>query len=143
LSYLKSAENRQAILDHLHTSEPKGAKGISVAIGIGRNTVEACVRMMTARGELEKIGAGQATRYKAIALTTISAADVVFEMQEKRSKAGVKAEKTQTGSGIVEKPGYYRQAGGNWLAGEMRAHDRGQGRSGIRVSAGMFGLGGW
>jgi hypothetical protein len=146
MSYTKSAENRQAIIDHLHATHPKGAKGISVAIGLGRNTVEACVRMMTARGELEKIGAGQATRYKAIALTTISAADVVFEMQEKRSKAGVKAREkgeTQTGRGIVEKPGFYRQAGGGWLAGEMRAEDRGQGSAGIRVSAGMFGLGGW
>jgi hypothetical protein len=143
MSYARSAENRQAILDHLHATQPKGANTIAKAIGLGRNTVEACVLMMTARGEIEKLGAGQATRYKAIALTTISAADVVLEMQEKRSKAGAKAEKTQTGSGIVEKPGYYRQQGGGWLAGEMRAHDRGQGSAGIRVSAGMFGLGGW
>lgn len=139
MSYHQSQLNRQAILNHLHASPLKSAKQISNETSLTRNSVENCVRQMTARGEIEKIGAGTATRYKAIAKTTVSAEQIIAEMAEKRHKAGLKAEKAQAGHGIVQREGYYSQRGGGWLS----QHDSGgqgavRGVVGVQSSAGMI-----
>jgi hypothetical protein len=137
MSYLTSQGNRQAILDHLHQHPLKGATQISIDINLSRNSVESCVRMMTARGEVEKVGAGATTRYKAIATTTVSAAEIIAEMHDKRMKAGVKAEQIEHGR--VTSPGYYKQRGGTWKA---QSSSGGQGALmgvvGVQSSAGML-----
>jgi hypothetical protein len=131
MSYAQSQLNRQAILDHLHQHPLKSAQQISNESGVGRNSVESCVRMMTARGEIEKIGAGATTRYKAIATTTVSAETIIAETKVKRSKAGVKA--AQIEYGRVTSPGYYKQCGGTWKA---QSASGGQGAVRVRVYVG-------
>jgi hypothetical protein len=84
MSYLKSQQTRQTILNHLHATKPAGCKDIAIAINIGKNAVESGLRAMLQRGEIERLGAGQATRYKAIATTTVSAEQIIEEMAAKR-----------------------------------------------------------
>lgn len=139
MSYIQSQKNRQGILDHLHRHPLKSAQQISKEAGIGRNSVESCVRLMTARGEIEKRGAGAATRYLAIATVTVSAEQIVAEMKEKRAKAGLVAEKAQAGLGKISKPGYYSQRGGGWEANkESGGQSSGRREFGVQSSMGMI-----
>lgn len=114
MSYEGAHQTRQQILDWLHVNPNNSAKAIGIGIAEGRNRVESSLRMMTARGEIVKIGHGITTVYRAIATTTISADEVIEEMREKRKKSGGKAEKARSEHGRVTKPGYYAQRGGNW-----------------------------
>lgn len=114
MSYEATQNTRQQILDFLHANPRQSAKAIGIGISEGRNRTESSLRMMTARGEIQKIGFGQATVYRAIATTTVSAETVIAEMREKRNKAGAKADKVHAEQGRVVKPGYYAQRGGNW-----------------------------
>jgi hypothetical protein len=116
MSYLTSQGNRQAILDHLHKNQLKSANQVAIETGITRSSVQSCCLMMTRRGEIEKVGTGMATRYKAIATTTVSAETIIAEMKVKREGSGAKAEKLSAGYGKVSKPGFYRQSGGGWQA---------------------------
>ena len=108
--YTKSAETRQAILDHLHANPLQSANQLSIEIGATRNSVQACAKFMTDRGEVEKVGSGMKTGYRALVETTISAEQVIKEMQAKRQAAGVKPIE----HGKTIRPGYYRQRGGDW-----------------------------
>lgn len=106
MSYEATQNTRQQILDFLHANPRQSAKAIGIGISEWRNRTESSLRMMTARGEIQKIGFGQATVYRAIATTTVSAETVIAEMREKR--------KVHAEQGRVVKPGYYAQRGGNW-----------------------------
>lgn len=112
MSYQASQNTRQAILDHLRAHPLKSANQIAIDINVSRNSVQSCVVFMLRRGEIEKHGKGMTTSYKAIAQTTISAREVVDEMQAKRQAKGIKA--MSIVSGRKSTPGHYIQRGGNW-----------------------------
>lgn len=114
MSYQQSEKNRQAILDHLNFYPRKGAASIAESIGISRNSVESCVRFMTRRKEIEKIGNGKATVYVALVKQTISAAEVVRQMQARQ--ASVLSGRKPAPNGKKSEPGYFSQRGGVWPA---------------------------
>lgn len=134
MSYQKSAATRQAILDHLHANPLQSANQLSIEIGATRNSVQACVKFMTDRGEVEKVGSGMKTGYRALVTTTISAEQVIKEMQEKRQAAGVKP----TEHGKTIRPGYYRQRGGDWAAESGGGQGALRRQFTIQASAGML-----
>jgi hypothetical protein len=136
MSYAKSAETRQAILDHIHVNPLQSANQISIAIGATRDSVQSCVKFMTDRGELEKIGSGMKTGYRAQVTTTISAEQVINEMQAKRHAAGIKAEAKEHGKTI--RPGYYSQRGGDWQAKSGGGQASGRSRVYVCASAWML-----
>ena len=139
MSYTQSELNRQAILDHLHAHPGQGAQVIANAIGITRNSVQNCVKMMTRRGELARTGTRNETRYTAIATTTVSAEQIIEEIRVRRCGKGGEAKKTQVEHGIVKAPGHYIQRGGQWPS---QCNSGGQGALrgvvGIQASAGML-----
>lgn len=114
MSYQQSELNRQAILDHLHAYPLKSANQIAIDAGLSRNGVQSCVKFMESRGEIEHIGKGKTTAYRALVKTTISAKQVIAEIQEKRRAKGVEVMASRCGK--TSSPGYYSQRGGNWQA---------------------------
>lgn len=112
MSFQQAQQNRQAILDHLHAHPSKSALQLAEAIGITRNSVQSAVKFMTDRGEVSKTGKGKSVSYTAVAITTISAEQVVKEMQAKKSS--VESKKIRIAQGKFQKPGVYRQIGGGW-----------------------------
>lgn len=131
MSYTRSQNNRQAILDHLHLYPMKGAKAISNDANINRNSVESSLKYMVQIGEVEKIGAGQATRYKAIATKTVSADQVRESVDKKRIEALTK-DHPSGAYGKTERPGYYSQKGGGW-----EPHQRQGGQGAVRIKTGI------
>lgn len=129
MSYEQSQQTRQAILDHLHANPLKSANQLALALGKTRSSVQSCVKFMAGRYELEKIGNGNTTCYRALVTTTISAKDLIAEMQQKRRSAG-KNEVTKE-NGKTRAPGYYSQRGGNW-----DPHD-GRGQGSLRRTFGI------
>lgn len=112
MSYEQSQKTRQAILDHLHANPLNSANQIAIALGKTRSSVQSCVKFMAGRCELGKIGNGNTTRYRALVTTTISAKDLIEEMQDKRRSAGKNEISKENGK--TRGPGYYSQRGGNW-----------------------------
>jgi hypothetical protein len=117
MSYQRSQQTRQAILDELHVNPRQSARGLSTKLGVTRNSVQSCVVFMTERGEIEKIGEGHGTCYVAKVKTTISAQEVIEEIHRKRQASGKKSNPIVLEDeevGVVNRPGYYRQKGGGW-----------------------------
>lgn len=112
MSYESSQQTRQAILDHLHSNPLKSANQLAIALNKTRSSVQSCVKFMAGRYEIEKIGNGNMTCYLALVTTTISAKDLITEMQEKRRSAG--KNEVSKDNGKKHGPGYYSQRGGNW-----------------------------
>lgn len=81
MSYQKSAQTRQAILDYLHANPAKRPQQIADGIGADGQKVNTCIKFMLERGEVERVNEKGA--YSAIAKTTISAKEVIAGMQAK------------------------------------------------------------
>lgn len=111
MSYERSQNNRQRILDHLHANPHQSAKTISMQTGLGHNPVKSCCRFMLQMKEIQKHSAGKMTKYTAIATTTISAEEVARTFSVKQAKKIAPVDQ-----GKIERPGHYIQRGGNWQA---------------------------
>ena len=85
MSYQKSAQTRQAILDYLHANPAKRPQQIADGIGADGGKVNTCVKFMLERGEIVRVN--HRGSYLAIAKTTISAEEVISGMQAKRAKS--------------------------------------------------------
>lgn len=112
MSYQKSAQTRQAILDYLHANPLQCLKEIEAGIGATRNAVQSSLKYMTVRGEVARFGEKRGVFYRALVKKTISAEQVVAEMKIKKQSANAKVEVFIGGKKSA--PGYYAQRGGNW-----------------------------
>lgn len=113
MSFKDSEKNRQSILDYLHQNPLKSAKQIADDNqgGMTLNSVESNVRFMTRRKEIEKIGKGRSTRYRAIVAKTVTAAEVVAEMQARKQTVMNEKRAEQSQKRHIEAPWIYRSDG--------------------------------
>ena len=126
------SEVRTAIMKYVGKNPGSPARDIIGALCLSKSNGAKMLMRMAVNGDLSR---------KEVTVNGIDSAGKQYSNQSFVYTLGTPVKTAP--NGIVEKPGFYSQGGGGWRAGKTRAEDRGQGSAGIRVSAGMFGLGGW
>ena len=140
MSRASAAENRQTILNYLN-AQPigylPGSVEILAATGIAKCVANSCITTMCKQREIEKIGKGKATRYRALVKTTISA-DELKEQADATRRATVGAKSGATRGAYVHVAGHYDGIPGH-VQGKPLRNQGGQSSGAKRVFVGGLG----
>ena len=138
MSYASAVIARQQILDYLHTQpEPMLAAEIMAATGIHKHIWRGCTKTMREHREIEQVGKGKSSKYRARVVTTITI-EALKEHSSHAAAATVAGKPPKTAPrGYVHKAGYYDVPG--HVQGRPLKNQSGQGSGMKRVFVGIAG----
>lgn len=135
MSYKTAVIARQQVLDYLNTKpEPMLAAEIMAATGIHKHIWRGCTKTMREHREIEQVGKGKSSKYRARVTTTITI-EALKEHSSHAAAATVAGKPPKTAPrGYVHKAGHYDVPG--HVQGKPLRNQEAQGSRMLRVSVG-------